>query len=150
MIWSSFPENDKFAVSGGDENHMNMSGAGVFSITDAQLLDNVLGFPASKIDKINEAASLVHAMNQNTFTCAAYRFKNSNDMDAGIAAIKSNILARRWICGNPDKLLIISVPSNYVIAVWGIDEGTGNVTKFKEAAKSAVNGAQVIVEEPIV
>lgn len=150
MIWNALPEDDKFPVSGGDENNMSSDGPAPFSIEDAEVLDSILGFPAAQIDKIDDAASFMHAMNQNTFTCAAYRFRDSDDMEAGIAALKKNILARRWICGFPDSLLIISLPRNYVITVWGIDEGTGNVTKFKEAAKNAVNGAQVIVDEPII
>ena len=150
MIWNAFPAEDKFPVNGGDESYMSMDGPAPYSIADAEVLDNVLGFPAAQIDKIDDAASFMNAMNQNTFTCAAYRFRSPDDMEAGIAALKKNILARRWICGFPDSLLIISVPRNYVIAVWGIDEGTGTVTKFKEAAKNAVNGAQVIVDEPII
>jgi hypothetical protein len=44
----------------------------------------------------------------------------------------------------------MSLPDNYVIAIWGINAGTGIITNFKETAKNTVNGVQVIVEEPIV
>jgi hypothetical protein len=149
-IWQAFPTDNKFPVVGGDEAHSNAEGPAEYSIADSEALDAVLGFPASYIDKIDGAASMMHAMNQNTFTCGAYRFKNSDDMEAGIAALKDNILSRRWMCGFPDSLLIMSLPDNYVIAIWGINAGTGIITNFKETAKNTVNGVQVIVEEPIV
>ncbi len=150
LIWDSFEDDKKFPVGGGDDNHFNMEGPGEYSIDDGEVLDNVLGLPISLSDKLENSASLIHAMNQNTFTCAAYRFKDGTDIEKAVSQIKNNILARRWICGFPDSLVIITAPNNYIISVWGIDNGTGTVTAFKAAVKEAVNGAQVIVDEPIV
>jgi len=114
------------------------------------MLDNVLGLPKELADKIDDAASLTHAMNANTFTCGAFHFKNASDAETAISAIKNNILSRHWICGFPDTLLIISAPGNYVIAVWGIDNDTGVVTTFKNNVLNSISGASVLIEEPIV
>ncbi|MBQ4347518.1 MAG: hypothetical protein IJC39_03640 [Firmicutes bacterium] len=149
-VWKSYGEEEKFHAIGGDESHMNEEGPGKYSIEDAEVLDSVLGFPSAEISKIDDAASLMHAMNQNTFTCAAFRFKNEKDIEGGIAALKRNILSRRWICGFPDSLVIAKAPGNYVIAVWGIDEGNGTVSLFKQKLKSAVDGVQIAVDEEIV
>jgi hypothetical protein len=149
-IWSSYGENEKFPASGGDESHLNFEGPGEYSVENAEMLDSMLGLPTELARKIESAASLSHAMNANTFTCGAFKFKNASDADAAVSTIKSNILSRHWICGFPDTLLVMRASGNYVIAVWGINENTGTVTAFKNKVLSVCDGAKVIVEEPIV
>ncbi len=149
-IWGKYADDEKFFAIGGDEQNINESGPGKYSIEDAEVLDNVLGFPAAEIDKIDGAASLMHAMNQNTFTCGVFHFKNEKDVANGIASLKSNILARNWVCGFPDKLVIAKASENYVIAVWGIDEGDGIVSHFKQKLEEALENVQIVVNETIV
>lgn len=149
-VWSSYSDDEKFPAIGGDESNMNEAGPGKYSIEDAEVLDNILGFPAEEVGKIDGAASLMHAMNQNTFTCAVFRFKDAKDVENGISALKSNILERRWVCGFPDSLVIAKTPENYVISVWGIDEGSGTVSLFKQKLTAAIDGVQIVVDEPIV
>ena len=149
-VWASYGENEKFPASGGDEANVNFEGPGKFAADNAEMLDGVLGLPTSLAGKVDDAASLIHAMNANTFTCGVFRFKNAGDAEASASAIKENILSRRWMCGFPDTMLIMSAPGGYIIAVWGINEGTGNVDTFKQKVLSAVSGSAVISEEPIV
>ena len=149
-VWASYSEDEQFPASGGDESHLNFEGPGEYSVENAEMLDSMLGLPTELASKIESAASLSHAMNANTFTCGAFQFKNASDADAAVAKIKSNILARHWICGFPDSLLIMRAPGNCVIAVWGIDEDTGIVKTFKNKVATSLSGAEVVVEEPIV
>jgi hypothetical protein len=149
-IWSTYSENDQFPVSGGDEANLNFEGPGKFSVDNAEMLDSVLGLPDSIADKIDDAASLSHAMNANTFTCGVFRLKNASDTHSAAAEIKENILARHWICGFPDTMLIITAPGGYIISVWGIDEGTNTVSTFKQKVLGNISGASVFSEEPIV
>ena len=76
-VWKSYDDKDKFAVAGGDSTEQNMTtdGPGKFGVEDAEMLNSTLGFPAASIDKIDDAASLMHMMNANTFTCGAFRAK---------------------------------------------------------------------------
>ncbi len=149
-VWASYGENEKFPASGGDEANLNFEGPGKFSADNAEMLDGVLGLPTSLASKVDDAASLIHAMNANTFTCGVFRFKNASDASASASAIKENILSRRWMCGFPDTVLIMSAPGGYIIAVWGINEGTETVSLFKQKVLSSVSGSDVIVEEPII
>ena len=88
------------------------------SMDDADLLDSSLGFPAAEAGKIDGAASLVHMMNLNTFTCGAFHVKDRGDVAALCASLRENILDRHWMCGFPDKLVIVTV-GDYVVSVYG-------------------------------
>ena len=79
------------------------------------------GFPKAEVGKLDDAASLLHMLNQNTFTCGVYHVKNSADIEALAAKIKDNILARNWMCGFPEKLVIMAV-GDYIVSVFGAAE----------------------------
>ena len=146
-VWNSYGEDDKFPVAGGDmsEENMSMEGPGKFGLDDKDALDTTLGFPAASVDQIDDAASLVHMMNANTFTCGAYHVKSAEDVEALTAAIKDHIMQRQWLCGFPEKLVIVTV-DNYVISFFG--EGTF-IDTFKTNLTAAYSQAQVVCDEPI-
>ena len=68
-------------------------------------------------------------------------------MDAFAEAVKSCILAKQWVCGQPETLVVINVDGRYVITAYGVAE---LIEVFKGNALSALEGAQVITEAPIV
>ena len=107
---------------------------------------SMLGLPADQAAVIDDAASMVHMMNANTFTGAVYHLTEGTDVTAFADAVKANILARQWMCGFPDKLLIIDVDGRYVITAFG---EAGIMEIFKTNALSALSDAQVITEDPI-
>ena len=146
-VWNSYGEDEKFAVVGGDGDEANTrDGApGVFGIEDTESLDYMLGFPAASVGKIDSAASLVHMMNQNTFTCGAYHVKNSSDVESLAGELKDNILARQWMCGFPDKLVIVSV-GDYLVSYFGKSEP---VDLFTSKLTGAFSDAKQISESPI-
>ena len=146
-VWSSYTDDEKFPVAGGDmsEENMNMEGPGKFGIGDKDALDATLGFPAAAVDKITAAASLMHMMNANTFTCGAYSVKNAGDVTEVANALKDNIMQRQWICGFPDKLVIVSA-DGCVIAFFGENE---TVNTFNTKLQAACASATVICDEAI-
>lgn len=146
-VWNSYGEEDKFAVIGGDfsEENMKENAAGKYSIEDAEALDSALGFPADSIDKIDDAASIIHMMNANTFTCGAFHVKDVKDVESIAASLKEHILERQWMCGFPEKLVIISI-GDYVVSMFGHGD---NVDKFKTNLMQEFPSAQVISEDPI-
>ena len=123
-----------------------MDAPGKFDITKTEELNLVLGLPESEAANIEDAASMVHMMNANTFTGAAYRLKDGTDTEQFAEAVKDNILARQWMCGQPDTLVIIDAGGGYVVTAFGEAE---IMELFKTNALSALTGAEVIVETPI-
>ena len=146
-VWGSYAEDDKFAACGGDSSEENArsDAPGVYSIADAAVMDSALGFPEASADKIDGAASLMHMMNANTFTCGAYHVKNSADVSALADEIKTNIMQRRWMCGFPDKLTVASL-GDYIVAFFGENEITDT---FKANLISAYPSAHIVSEDAI-
>lgn len=146
-VWNTYGEEEKFPVAGGDfsEENQNMEGPGKYALTDAEALDASLGFPADSIDQIDDAASLMHMMNANTFTCGAYHVKDSRQITTLADAIKDNILKRLWTCGFPDKFFVVSV-DDYIVAFFGKEDAANG---FRSKLAEAYPNARVIYEETI-
>lgn len=146
-IWAQYGENDRFPAAGGDPSEVNsvVGGPGKFSMADPILANSVLGLPESAGAGLIDAASLVHMMNANTFTAGAFQAGAPGDV-AGLAEkLQSNIQKRQWMCGFPEKLLILSVGDHAVSAF-----GNGELIEaFKTHALAAFEEARVLVEEPI-
>lgn len=148
-VWNSYSDSEKFPAGGGDSSEENMrdDAPGVYSVADADMLNYSLGFPAAEIEKIDGAASLVHMMNLNTFTCGAFHIKDGGDMTALCASLRENILARQWMCGFPDKLVIVTVGEEYVVSVYGNAE---LVDTFVSKLAAAYPNAKTVSDDPIV
>ena len=108
--------------------------------------DANLGYPTADISKQDDAASMFNMMNINVFNCYAVHFTNSADVDAMATAIKDNILARQWICGAPEKLVIAKMPGDYLVVVWGAVEFGGVVDPFTASFATTVEGSSIVVE----
>ncbi len=145
-VWNSYAEDDKFPVSGGDSSAPVMNAPAKFSISDAAALNSTLGLPESSAAKIDDAASLVHMMNANTFTCGAFHAANSSDAADLATAIKENTMARQWMCGFPDKLVVVTI-DDYVVSFFGAEDLTST---FKDKLVSAYPDAAVVCDQAVI
>lgn len=145
--WESYEEDEKFAIAGGDYVNMTQDAPGSIDTTDSETLDSLFGFPADKVDLINDGASMMHMMNQNNFTAGIYHVVNADDVQTVADALKENIMKRQWICGFPDDLVVYSVGTNYVVAVFGAEDIVDN---FEEELKEAYTSATIIHDENLV
>ncbi len=115
-VWSTYGEDEKFSAVGGDfsEENSREDAPGAYDLTDRATVDSALGLPETAM--VDQAASLVHMMNANTFTAAAYHC--TDDPAALAEALRSHIQQRQWMCGFPDKLAV-AVVGEYVVSVFG-------------------------------
>jgi hypothetical protein len=146
-VWAAHTDDEKFPVAGGDmtEANMNMEGPGVYGLEDAEGFAAITHFPADSMAKIDAAATLMHMMNANTFTCAAYHVTDA-DMATLTTEVKDSVMATRWMCGFPEKLVIVTV-GEYMVSYFGNAQLVDNFTaKFKVAYPEAA----VVVDEAIV
>ena len=142
-------DDTKLWVGGGNINNfdtVNPEGPAAFVALADEDYDQNLAIPASEVAKIESAASMFNLMNTNNFNCFTIQFKAGTDVDASIEAIKANILARRWICGAPEKLVITKMPGDCILVVWGAVQFGGIVDPFAASIPTLVEGATVAVE----
>lgn len=147
-VWNSYGDDEKFAIMGGDMTEENsvMDAPGKYGLEDTEMVDFSLGLPAASVEKVDDAASIIHMMNANTFTCGAFHVADSDDITAVTDALKENIMARQWMCGFPDKL-VIAVVGDYVVSFFGNGEAIDN---FKAKLSAAYTQTEIICDEPIV
>ena len=145
-VWDTYKDDERFAAGGGDANNMVMDGPGKYDVSDVEGLDAQLGFPQASVALIDDAASLVHMMNANTFTAGAYYVSDANEVELLVEDMKDNIMNRQWICGFPDTLIIVGIGDNTVVSAFGNAEV---IDTFETKLLSVYEGAKVLCEESL-
>ena len=145
QVWAKFADDEKFFAMGGHFSNPVDGAAGKYDITMVEDLDGSLGLPQANAAQIDDAASLMHAMNANTFTGAAYHLTAGTDAAAFASAIESHLAGRHWMCGIPETLLIVAV-DGYVVTAFGANDIVSN---FKAKLTGEFASAQILVEKPI-
>ena len=146
-VWKSYSDDEKFPAAGGDfsEENMKDGAPGNFSVSDSGVLASNLAVPEDSAGLLKKAASLVHMMNLNTFTAGAFQLKDSKNADKFAEAMKSSIENRRWVCGFPDKFVIIKV-DGYVVSAYGAAD---LIDTFKAKTLKAYKNASVYCEQNV-
>lgn len=144
-VWNSYTEDTKFFAMGGDYTTMVDNAPGAVDITDTDSLAALLVCPADAAAMIDGAASLIHGMNANTFTGAAYHIAEGADAAAFITAMQTAIEGNQWMCGFPEKLMIATVSDEYVVVAFGaadlIDTFNANLTAAYDITEVSVEKA---------
>jgi len=146
-VWGTYSEAELFPIGGGDYENVVMDAPGKYDVSKAEEMDSVLGLPQSSAAMIDDAASMMHMMNANTFTCGAYHLTDASKQQAFADALKENIMNRQWMCGFPDTLLIASVGDEYVVSAFGNAE---IMEIFKTKLTAQYEAAEVMYEESLV
>ena len=144
-IWNTYSDEEKFPAAGGDSEHAVDGAPGSFDASNADNLSYLLTFPADDASLIDSAASLVHMMNLNTFTCGAFHVADANNVARLADDLRTTIQAKRWMCGFPDKLVIVTVGQS-VLSVYGNEE---LVNTFRDKLLASYPTATAVYDEAI-
>lgn len=144
-IWNTYSDEEKFPAAGGDSEHAVDGAPGSFDVSNADSLSYLLTFPADDASLIDSAASLVHMMNLNTFTCGAFHVADTNNVARLADDLRTTIQAKRWMCGFPDKLVIVTVGQS-VLSVYGNEE---LVNTFRDKLLASYSAATAVYDEAI-
>lgn len=145
-VWADFAENEKFPVIGGSMAASVDNAPGSYDLADENISFSLL-IPAQQLGNVTEAASMIHMMNANTFTCAAYKLADGVKAADFGAAMKDAVMNNQWMCGFPDRLLVSSFGDSYVVVAFGVNDA---MTPFETHLASVYPDAQTIVNDPIV
>lgn len=122
QVWNTYAEDEKFAAMGGDYTTPVDNAAGVMNLADKETVVSMLQLPAESayLDKCTSVASIVHMMNANTFTGAAFQMTNPADADGFIEELKNHYPTVQWLCGAPETLMIAKINGGeYVVVAYG-------------------------------
>ena len=145
-VWAKYEDSEKFSIIGGNIEANIMDAPGNYDLTYAENMTWNLLVPEDKIGNISEAASMIHMMNANTFTCGVFKLNSISATDFG-AAMKDAVLNNQWMCGFPETLLIRNFGDAYVLVAFGVNDA---MTPFEKHLSEAYPGMETITNEPIV
>lgn len=144
-VWDAHSDDEKFPAAGGDYENPVEDAPGAVSIADADNLNYMLTLPVEDAGKIDGAASLSHMMNANTFTCGAFHVTSKDDVETVASDLRDAIQSKQWMCGFPDKLVVLTY-GEYVVALFGADD---LVDDFVNTMTATYTGVQTACNEPI-
>lgn len=154
-VWNKFEDedsdgdmfNDKFAVIGGHFENPVDNAPGKYDVSKAEDLEFNLCVPQDAVAMIDDAASMIHMMNANTFSAGAFHVKEASDVNAFVEKVKERTIGNQWMCGFPDKLLIVTIGDNYVVSAFG---NADTMKTFKTVLLDEYDdAAKVVVEEAL-
>lgn len=146
-VWDQFAEDEKFAVVGGDAANSVENAAGKVDISDTETVTALFHISEDGLAYVKDAASLMHMMNANTFTAAAYQLEDAANAPELVDSLKESISGTRWMCGFPEMLHIYTVADEYVTAAFG---NADNMEHFKTHLTDVYGDSAVLsVEMPI-
>ena len=144
-VWALYGEDEMFPIMGGNPEGGLMDMPGVWDPAMLENLTYTTQLPAEQVANVAEAATMIHMMNANTFTAAAYGLAEGVDAAAFAQAVRDGVQSAQWMCGFPE-LLHVAVVGNYVVVAYG---HTDAVTPFQTHLAEAFADAQVLYSETI-
>ena len=144
-VWASYADEEKFSIIGGNIEANIMDAPGAVDMAYAGHLNYNLLVPEDKTANITEAASMIHMMNANTFTCGVFKLTGITAADFG-AAMREAVQGNMWMCGFPDRLLIQSFGDAYVLVAFGVNDA---MTPFETHLQAAYPGFETLYSEAI-
>ena len=145
-IWNKYGEGEKFAVIGGNIEAPVDGAPGNYDMAYAENLTWNLLIPESEIANVAEAATMIHMMNANTFTCGAVRLAEGADVEAFANTMRDAIQNNQWMCGFPENLTIAVIDGEYVLIAFGVNDA---MTPFKAHLAQAYADAEILFNEAI-
>ena len=147
-VVDTYTEENKFFAVGGDINTPVDGKAGLMNLADTEVVNSMLHTNDELLADVDEVASFVHAMNANTFTSGAFKLKSAGDAESFAASLKESVLATQWMCGFPEKIVIVNVNGgDYVVYAIGNGEA---VDYFKTQLTTVMGESAVVVTEEAV
>ena len=135
-VWDALGEDRQFAAVGGDAEHEAEAPA-KFAMTDEnkETFEYLLHVNDELYDMLDDdTATLQHMMNTNTFSSAFAKLKDTSKAE------------EHWMCGFPDKVVVISV-ADYVMMAYGAEECVDDLV---EACSEVAPDSTVLVDAPAV
>ena len=144
-IWAKYGEDEKFAIIGGNMESPVDGAPGNYDMAYAENLTYNLLVPADQLASVDQAATMIHMMNANTFTCGVVHLTEGTDVAAFANTMRDAVQGNQWMCGFPETLVIATI-GNYVLVAFGVNDA---MNPFQTHFAEAYPNANVLFNEAI-
>ena len=145
-IWANYGEDEKFFVVGGNMENPVDGAPGNYDMAYAENLSWNLLVPAEQLANVDQAATMIHAMNANTFTSGVVHLTEGTDAAAFAQVMRDAIQGNMWMCGFPETLTVAVIGGEYVLIAFGVNDAMNPfMTHFAEAFP----GADILFNEAV-
>ena len=145
-IWSTYTEDERFAVYGGAVENSVSDGPGDLDMKSTEELTTRYLVPEDQLATIREGASLVHMMNNNIFTAVVFQLADEANESTLAKALRDNLQKNQWICGQPDKLLIAEMEDDRLLMAFGSKDA---MDTFRGKLMGVYADTKILYEENI-
>ncbi len=148
-VWDTYGEEEKFFSMGGsydeDESKNNAveNAPGNYDLANAGMTATLL-VPDDRLSSVDQAASLMHGMLANNFTCGAFHV--TQDAEGFAKAVQKNMADNQWLCGAPERALVVTIGKDYVVAAFGSED---ILSTWKQKLTAAYPHGKIIADEAI-
>ena len=145
-IWNAYGEDEKFAVIGGNMENAVDGAPGNYNMAYAENLTYNLIVPAELIPAVDEAASMIHMMNANTFTSGVLHLVDGTNVTEFADAMYNAISTNPWMCGFPEHMVIAVIDGSYVLIAFGVNDA---MTPFQTHLSEVYPEANIVYNEAL-
>ena len=145
-IWNAYGEDEKFAVIGGNMEDAVDGAPGNYNMAYAENLTYNLIVPAELIPAVDEAASMIHMMNANTFTSGVLHLVDGTNVTEFADAMYNAISTNPWMCGFPEHMVIAVIDGSYVLIAFGVNDA---MTPFQTHLSEVYPEATIVYNEAL-
>jgi len=145
-IWANYGDAEKFPIIGGNMEAQIMDKPANYDMAYAENLPYNLLIPAELLSNVDEAASMIHMMNANTFTAGVVHLTEGTDVNAFASSMRDAIQGNMWMCGFPETLVIASFGGGYVLISFGVNDA---MNPFQTHLGTAYADAEILYNEAI-
>ena len=132
-VWAKYGADEKFAIIGGDMGNPVSDAPGSYNLADENISYSLL-IPADQLKNVTEAASMIHMMNANTFTCGVFRLAEGVKAADFGNAMKEAVMNNQWMCGFPETLVIQNIADTYVVVAFGVNDAINPFMTYLNAS----------------
>ena len=144
-IWEQYGDNERFASYGGTVEHSVSDAPGDLNLSYTDEIVNKYLLPEEQLGNVESCASLVHLMNSNIFTAAAFKLKGDVQTRTVAKALRDNIQKAHWLCGRPEHLLVAEAEGHLLMVFAAKD----NMDVFKQKLNAVYSGATILYDEAV-
>ena len=145
-VWALYGEDEKFAVIGGNMESPVDGAPGNYDMAYAENLTYNLLIPADQLASVDEAATMIHMMNANTFTGGVVHLVEDTDVAAFASTLRDAVQGNQWMCGFPETLVIAAIGGEYVLVAFGLNDA---MSPFQTHLATAYPDAEILYNEAI-